>query len=242
MGAVKFANIKFKALEKKTLLDGKPDLKIVVTANSEIIVKANEDEKLGKILNENFTTFDGRVPQVLAQISNKTEIINKISGSDFIYDCCRKARKDGERIFLLGCREEVNKDAVKNIRENYGIQVEGYSPVIADYPFPELHDKKILNRIKLFKPDYLFVGFGAPKQEYWMDEHREFLESIGVKVAVGSGGTFDFVAGAVERAPRFIQKIGLEGVFRLLVEPKWFRFKRILMSFKIFYYWVKSHK
>ncbi|OUR98683.1 hypothetical protein A9Q84_04525 [Halobacteriovorax marinus] len=242
MGAVKFANIKFKALEKNTLLDGKPELKIVVTANSEIIVKANEDAKLNKILNENFTTFDGRIPHVLAKISNKTEEISKISGSDFIYDCCKRARQEGERIFLLGCSEDINRDAVLKIREQYGIQVEGFSPVKADYPFPDLHNKKILGKIKLFKPDYLFVGFGAPKQEYWMEEHKEFLQNLGVKVVVGSGGTFDFVAGAVKRAPKLIQKIGLEGIWRFLMEPKWFRFKRILVSFKIFYYWLSSKK
>jgi N-acetylglucosaminyldiphosphoundecaprenol N-acetyl-beta-D-mannosaminyltransferase len=240
MAAIKFANIQFKALNKKSLLNDEKGLKLVVTANSEIIIKANEDEKLQKIMNDNFTTFDGKIPQVLAKLDHNTQVIEKISGSDFIYDCCIEAKKNSERIFLLGCREEINTKAVINIREKYGIQVEGFSPVLADYPFPELHNKQILNRIKLFKPHYLFVGFGAPKQEYWMDEHKEFLENLGVKVVVGSGGTFDFVAEAVKRAPEFIQNIGLEGVWRFLVEPRWFRIKRVILSFKIFYYWKKN--
>ena len=240
MVAIKFANIQFKALNKKTLLNDEKGLKLVVTANSEIIIKANEDEKLQKIMNENFTTFDGKIPQVLASLDHKTEVIEKISGSDFIYDCCREAKKNSERIFLLGCREDINKKAVLNIREKYGIQVEGFSPVQAEYPFPSLHNKKILNRIKLFRPQYLFVGFGAPKQEYWMDEHKEFLDNLGVKIVVGSGGTFDFVAEAVKRAPVFIQNIGLEGVWRFVMEPRWFRIKRVLLSFKIFYYWKKK--
>lgn len=237
MGAIKFANIQFKALNKKSLLNEEKGLKLVVTANSEIIVKANEDEKLQKIMSDNFTTFDGKIPQVLASLDNKSEEIEKISGSDFIYDCCVEAKKNGERIFLLGCREEINKKAVLNIREKYGIQVEGFSPALADYPFPELHNKQILNRIKLFRPQYLFVGFGAPKQEYWMDQHKDFLENLGVKVVVGSGGTFDFVAEAVQRAPKLIQNIGLESIWRFLMEPKWFRVKRVFTSFKIFYYW-----
>jgi N-acetylglucosaminyldiphosphoundecaprenol N-acetyl-beta-D-mannosaminyltransferase len=240
MGAIKFANITFKALKKSSLLNNDRKLKLVVTANSEIIIKANEDSRLRDIMNENYTTFDGKIPQVLAKYENKEESIEKISGSDFIYDCCAQAKKNSERIFLLGCREEVNKKAVENIRHLYGIQVEGFSPVQADYPFPELHDKVILNRIKLFRPHYLFVGFGAPKQEFWMNQHKEFLEDLGVKIVVGSGGTFDFVAGAVKRAPVFIQNIGLEGVWRFLVEPKWFRVKRILISFKIFYYWLRG--
>ncbi|WP_127717982.1 WecB/TagA/CpsF family glycosyltransferase [Halobacteriovorax sp. HLS] len=240
MVAVKFANIEFKALKKSSLLNDEKGLKLVVTANSEIIIKANETPKLQEIMNNNFTTFDGKIPHVLAKLDYKNEEIEKISGSDFIYDCCRTARKNGERIFLLGCREDVNRMAVNNIREQYGIQVEGFSPVLADYPFPELHNKQILNRIKLFRPHYLFVGFGAPKQEFWMDAHKEYLEELGVKVVVGSGGTFDFVAGAVKRAPVFIQNIGLEGVWRFLVEPKWFRVKRVLVSFKIFYYWLQK--
>ena len=87
-----------------------------------------------------------------------------------------------------------------------------------------------------FSPDYLFVGFGAGKQESWINDNFNLLKELNVKMVVGSGGTFEFVSGKITRAPKLIQKIGLEGVFRLLVEPKMFRLKRIMKSFKIFYY------
>ena len=77
------------------------------------------------------------------------------------------------------------------------------------------------------------------KQEYWIDDNRKVLEKIGVQLAIGCGGTFDFVAETIKRAPVFIQEIGMEGIWRLIMEPKWFRLKRILLSFKFFYYAYK---
>ena len=78
------------------------------------------------------------------------------------------------------------------------------------------------------------------KQEYWISDNRILLESIGVKIAIGCGGTFDFVAGRIKRAPKWIQKIGLEGFWRLFKEPQLFRLKRLLISFKIFKYYFKD--
>ena len=98
----------------------------------------------------------------------------------------------------------------------------------------------ILSKLQAYKPYYLFVGFGAGKQERWISEHQKELESYGVHLAVGSGGTFEMVAGKLKRAPLFIQKIGLEGVYRFVIEPKWFRLKRLLISLKIFRYaWMR---
>lgn len=79
------------------------------------------------------------------------------------------------------------------------------------------------------------------KQEFWIIEHRKILEQMGIKWVVGSGGTFEFVADKIKRSPRIIQKIGLEGLWRLISEPKWFRVKRLLVSLLIFkYIWRKK--
>ena len=80
------------------------------------------------------------------------------------------------------------------------------------------------------------MGFGAKKQEYFMEDNQRFLNECDVKYAIGSGGTVDFVAGNIKRAPRWISKIGLEGVYRFFQEISVERARRILISFKFFRY------
>ena len=239
MKQIDFCGLTFKGLHKKELLAFDDHLKVVVTANAEFIVKAQNNVRFKNIINTNYTTFDGRIPYILAKKKHPDIQFDKISGSDFIYDACQQAKKLNLKVFLLGGYEESNTLAVQKLRELYDIEITGYSPPYASYPFAREHNENILSRISDFKPDILFVGFGAEKQEYWIVDNRSFLEQAGVKLAVGSGGTFEFVAGILHRAPKWIQDMGLEGFYRFIVEPKLFRFKRILTSLKIFLY-IKS--
>jgi len=164
----------------------------------------------------------------------------KLAGSDMIYDFCEFAKKHNYKIFFLGGKIANNKIAVEKIREQYDITIIGYSPDFEDYPFSDKFNSSCLEKIVAFKPDILFVGFGAPKQEYWIDDHIALLSEIGVKYAIGCGGTFDFVSQKIKRAPVFIQKIGLEGVYRLFQEPSKMRWKRLVDSCKFFkYIWHK---
>ncbi len=240
MDYIKFANLTFRGLKKEEILKYEKKLKFIVTCNAEFIVKANENEKFRKIINKNYATFDGQIPYFLAKLQNKNINFEKISGSDLIYDFCKLAKEKDYKIFLLGGYEESNKLAMKKLRKRYNIQIDGYSPPYEPYPFSKENNENILKKIKNFKPDILFVGFGAPKQEFWIDDNKKFLEKIGVKWVIGSGGTFEFVSGKIKRAPKIVQKIGLESVWRFLMEPKWFRLKRLLISLKIFkYVWGK---
>jgi N-acetylglucosaminyldiphosphoundecaprenol N-acetyl-beta-D-mannosaminyltransferase len=164
----------------------------------------------------------------------------KLSGSDIVYDFCDFARENHLRVFFLGGQTESNEDAVEIIRWRYGIEIEGYSPSFEEYPFSDNFNESCLEKIRRFKPKILFVGFGAPKQEYWIDDHKDTLLEIGVRYAISCGGTFDFVSGSIKRAPVFIQKIGLEGLCRFFREPNKTRLKRLIDSFKFFkYIWRK---
>jgi N-acetylglucosaminyldiphosphoundecaprenol N-acetyl-beta-D-mannosaminyltransferase len=233
---IKFADLIFKGLNKNILFSSQDTLKIIIPTNAEVIVKANENDKLKNIINKNFATFDGQIPYMLARLQNKGIEFKKISGSDLIYDFCELAKEKNYKIFLLGGYVDSNKLAVEKLKEKYNIQIAGYSPPYEPYPFSKENNDKILDKIRNFKPDILFVGFGAPKQEFWIDDNKIFLEKIGIKWVIASGGTFEFVADKIKRAPKIIQKIGLEGIWRFLLEPKWFRFKRLLISLKIFRY------
>ena len=90
-----------------------------------------------------------------------------------------------------------------------------------------MDDRKIFEQVQRYNPDIIFVGFGVPKQEYWIAEN---LNKISAKVAIGVGGTLDFMAGKVPRAPEMVRNLGLEWVFRLAVQP--WRVKRQLSLLK----------
>lgn len=233
---IDFCNLHFRGLTKEVLFEESNVIKFIITVNAQFIVHANEDKVFREIINQNFATFDGQIPYFFARKKNHNMYFEKLSGSDLIYDFARFASKNQKRMFLLGGYEDSNSGSVEKLKNEYNIDVFGYSPPYQPYPFNIEHNKKILARIQKIKPDIVFVGFGAIKQELWINEHLEQLEAIGVKWVIGSGGTFEFVSGKIKRAPSFIQKIGLEGVWRLMTEFKIFRLQRLFESFKFFKY------
>ncbi|WML91834.1 WecB/TagA/CpsF family glycosyltransferase [Thiothrix lacustris] len=234
MTPVNFCGINFDCLEHQQVFKEENKTRFVVTVNAEFIVKSSHNQKLLNIINTNHATFDGQIPYLFARLLNRQKHFNKISGSDLIYEACEYAQQHQKSLFLLGGNSESNAVAVENIKQRYGIRVEGYSPPYEDYPFTPENDRITLEKIQEFKPDFLFVGFGAIKQEYWINDHLNFLNQQQVTLAVGCGGTFDFVSGQATRAPRFVQKAGFEGVWRFITEPRLFRFKRLLESFHFF--------
>lgn len=242
---INFCGLHFNGLDHETIFQESGDVRFVLTVNSEFIVKAYRDQNFANMISRNCATFDGQIPFFFAKMVSGNHAIKKISGSDLIYDACEQAKRHNKRLFLLGGNPEANRLSVERIRQEYGVEVEGYSPPVAAYPFPEDHNQKILDKIIELRPDYIFAAFGTPKQEFWLNDHLEFFQQNNVKMVVGCGGTFDFVSGRIQRAPRFVQRIGLEGIWRLVSEPKLFRLKRLLESMKFFpifynYHIVKS--
>lgn len=248
------AGLKFKGLDRHHLLGnhcehcrdvvGHDGIRFVITANAEYIVRAQKERRLRNLLYNKITTFDGTIPCWIARVLNPKIKIEKISGSDLIYDVAELAMKEQKKLFLLGGHHDSNRLSVERLKKKYpGLLVAGFSPEHANYPFPDKISQSIIEQIDDFKPNFLFVAFGVLKQEYWIEDHLHYLEDIGVNFVVGCGGTFDFVSQRITRAPKIIQKAGLEGVWRLMKEPKWFRVKRILMSTLIFYYsfFTKKH-
>lgn len=221
------------------LLNFSDSLKHIITVNAEAIVRSHNEPRLLQIINNGSSTIDGQIPLWIYKMKYPDIKIEKLSGSDLIYDICDYASKNNLKLFLLGGNEDSNKISVNKLQNLYKIKIAGFSPEYTPYPFAKDFNDKILNKIQSFSPDIIFVGFGMGKQEFWIDDNKKLLNSMGVKLAVGCGGTFDFVAERFNRAPVFIQKIGLEGVWRFIMEPKWFRFKRLLLSTKIFYYAFK---
>lgn len=230
-------NISCHSLDNLLSVSGPP--KLVVTVNAEAIVRAQTDNRLKSIINNSCATIDGQIPLWLYKLKYRKVPIEKISGSDLIYTLPDYAEKNGYRVFLLGGKEDSNKGAVIKLKKLFPLlNIDGYSPEFQPYPFSDDINTQIIQRIKEFRPDILFVGFGMGKQEFWEEDYYSQLEGFGVKLIVGCGGSFEFASGKIKRAPKLVQKAGLEGIWRLIKEFKWFRIKRILLSTKIFYYYL----
>lgn len=234
-------NIKITDKSRADLFVPYPDLQVLIPMNAECLVKSNSDALLKDFINSKRTTIDGQIPLWLFKIKNPSEKIEKLSGSDIVYDFCEYASLNNLKVFFLGGKESSNCKAIRNLREKYpSLDIDGYSPPYEPYPFSMNNNSRIKDRLSEFKPDIVFIGFGFGKQEYWVKDNQEFLKDKGVKWTVCCGGTFEFISGEIKRAPVMIQKIGLEGFWRLLMEPKLFRVKRLITSFKIFKYAYKK--
>lgn len=235
---MRFCNIDFNITNRKELFEKAGNrTKCIITVNAQIIVYANENPRLMKFISKNYATMDGEVPLKVAKIASPNfRNVIKLSGSDIVYDFCDYAKKNNLKIFFLGGKESSVKKAIVNVRKKYAISADGFSPDFEEYPFSDNFTKSCQERIKKFSPDILFVGLGAKKQEFFMEDNQSFFNECGIKYAIGSGGTVDFVAGNIKRAPSWISKIGLEGVYRFFHEISVERARRIIVSFRFFKY------
>jgi N-acetylglucosaminyldiphosphoundecaprenol N-acetyl-beta-D-mannosaminyltransferase len=156
-------------------------------------------------------------PLVWASRRLGTPLPERVAGSDLIFLLCEEAARQGFRVFLLGENEGVAEEAARRLAEKYpGLQIVGTEC----QPFRELtpeEEEALLDRIRLARPDLLFVAFGQPKGERWIIRH---FERLGVHVSVQVGASLDFAAGRVRRAPRWMQKTGLAWAFRMSLEPR----------------------
>lgn len=194
--------------------------KAVYTPNSEIVMQAYRSDELCRILNNaDILTADG-IGVVYASKMLKNPINERCAGFDVACRLLEKMGNRGDSVYLFGSKSGVAEKAAENIKNKYkGIIISG----ISDGYFDAEKEKEIIEDINSKKPDVLFVCLGAPKQEKWIDEHKDFLEC---KVCMGLGGSLDVFAGTVERAPEFYQKHGIEWLYRLIKQPK--RFFRML--------------
>jgi N-acetylglucosaminyldiphosphoundecaprenol N-acetyl-beta-D-mannosaminyltransferase len=127
---------------------------------------------------------------------------------------CKLAAEEGFRVFLFGAAPGVADMAARSLTARFpGLTIAG----TRDGFFTPEDEPKILAQIRAARPDILFVAFGIPKQEKWIAAH---LPETGAKLAMGVGGSFDAFAGIVKRAPKMIQRLHLEWLWRTLSNPK----------------------
>ncbi len=163
-----------------------------------------------------FVLADG-VPILWAGRLFGKPIKEKISGSDLLYWLSEYAAEKGYSVFLLGAAEGVGDAAGKILQEKYpGLKVAGtYSPPLGFEKDP-VENQKALDLIRESGADICYTALGAPKQDLW---NWRYHQDCGAKLCLGVGASLDFVAGRVKRAPKWMQRVGLEWTWRILQEP-----------------------
>lgn len=190
----------------------------VVAINVDVVMKIENDDYLKKITDEaDLTLVDGK-PLVWIAKWHKHPVKEKISGSDMVPELCRVAQQKGYRIYIIGGKDGIAEQAKSNLEHDLpGIKIVGtYAPPLG---FEKDKDEllRINSKISEVHPDIVIACFGCPKQEKWIYENYKSYDAY---VSVCAGATVDFLAGNVNRAPKWMADHGLEWLYRFTQEPK----------------------
>ena len=204
------------AVERITTAIGGRRLFHVSTVNLDFLVRAQRDLEVRRIFGRaDLNVADGTPVVWLARLLG-ARVSGRVAGADLVPAVLAAAADTGARVFLLGGEDGVAEAAARVLEARLpGLNVAGtYEPPRAEVASTD--HSRMLEVIREARPDILLVALGHPKQEMWIDRHRE---ELGVSVAIGVGCVLDLIAGKRRRAPGWMQVAGLEWAFRLGQEP-----------------------
>ncbi|MHB1294761.1 MAG: WecB/TagA/CpsF family glycosyltransferase [Anaerolineae bacterium] len=192
----------------------------VVTVNPEFVMEAQRNDAFRVTLAASDLSLPDGAGLLWASRVLGKPLRERVTGSDSLPLIAQRSAQRGHRLFLLGAAPGVAERAAAILcRDNPGLQIVG---TYAGSPDPS-EEEAIVARVRAARPDYVFVAYGAPRQDLWI--HRN-LQRLGVPVCMGVGGAFDFVAGLAVRAPVWMRRLGLEWLHRLWHQP--WRWRRML--------------
>lgn len=198
------------AWAKEQIEAGKPSM--IATANAEMIMIAQKDRELGKILNHADLVVPDGAGVLWAGEQLGTPFPERVTGADLTVELLKMASAMHWPVYFLGGNPGVAAKAAKKFMEDHG----SFTLVgCHDGYFNAEEEKKIIEDIKKSGAKLLFAGLGVPKQEKWLYAHKE---ELGV-LAMGIGGVFDVMSGNLKRAPLWMQKHRLEWAYRLYLQP-----------------------
>ncbi len=201
----------------------------VMTPNSEMLVEATRNPSFHAVLQRSSLNLPDS--QGVVWFGHLPE---RVTGVDTIIELCAQLTEE-HPIFLLGAGEGIAERAAEMLQQrNPHLRIVG---TFAGSPREE-DASGIIERINVAQPHLLLVAYGAPQQDLWIAKYLPQLPSV--RVAMGVGGTFDFLAGKAKRAPRIFQILGLEWLWRLFLEPK--RWKRIFSAVVVFPFLVVRNR
>src|ERR687892_232608 len=191
--------------------------RIVHQCNAYNLLLASKDPTYQTVMNRGDLNLPDGWPAVWAGRRLGVPVGERVAGADLCDAVFRRGIQTGLRHFFYGGTEATLERLVAHLRRNYpGIEIAGvYAPPFR--PLTRSERGRITALVNGARPDVVWVGLGTPKQDYWMDEFRDRLDA---GVLVGVGAVFDFLSGTKRRAPRWMQRSGLEWLHRLASEPR----------------------
>jgi N-acetylglucosaminyldiphosphoundecaprenol N-acetyl-beta-D-mannosaminyltransferase len=190
----------------------------VVTTNAQHVVLLAENKHFREIYaHADLVVPDGFSLLLASRLVGKG-LKERVAGVDLMKQLCARAANTGLRVFLLGGKPGSAKLTARHLKAQYPtLNVAGIACPPRGFETDPAQLAAIDDRIRAAKPDILFVGLGAPKQENWIYERGL---KLGVPVSMGVGGSFELLGGVTPRAPQWMQRAGLEWLFRFAVEPR----------------------
>ena len=204
----------------------------IVTPNVDHVVRVHRDARFRRVYREAALSLADGMPLLWAARLLGRPLRAKVSGSDLLPRFCESAARKGHRVFFMGGLPGAAELAAESLKRQYpGLQIVGTCcPPYGFEKDPE-QNQRVIRTIREANADVLFVGLGSPKQEIWI--HR-YCGEYAVPVSVGVGASLDFCAGLVRRAPRPVQVVGAEWLWRLAMEPRRL-YRRYLIEDPIFF-------
>ena len=210
---VKFDNVTMaEALEKAHELIRQEGASYCVTPNAEIVYEAMKNEEFCTLIDGASLVLPDGAGVVLGAKILGTPLKEKVAGVDFAANLCALMAQEGYKLYLLGSKPGVAELAAEKLKEkNPALNICG----MADGYFKD--EAAVVEKINASGAAVLFVCLGAPKQEVFMQNHKQELQ---VRLMIGLGGSLDSFAGTVKRAPKWMIRLNLEWFYRLVKEPK----------------------
>ncbi|MGA8576876.1 MAG: WecB/TagA/CpsF family glycosyltransferase [Candidatus Cybelea sp.] len=190
----------------------------IVTLGTEMVVHAQRDPRFRAIVNDSALSLCDTVGLLAVARRRGAPLRERVTGVELIERLCAGAAAEGLPVYFLGGAEGVAADAAPKLQSQYpALRIAG----TRNGYFRDNETPAIVRAIAQSNARLLFAGLGSPRQEYWLAEH---LHETGCGAGVGVGGSFDVIAGRVERAPQLVRRFGLEWLYRLVKEPwRWRR-------------------
>lgn len=201
-------------ITEKLIRESNKSCKMIFAPNVEFIMTAQKDKEFYKILKESSLSTPDSIGVIIGAKLQKKSFPERIPGQSYFRKVIELSNEKGYTIYLLGGEPGIPEQVKENLLKIFpNVNIVGTHHGY----FDESEEKEIIQEINKLQPNVLFVALGAPKQEKWIAKHRKELK---VDIATGQGGTYDYEAGKIKRAPKIVQKCGMEWLWRLCMQPK----------------------
>ena len=215
------------ALRRIVELSRGGDPSLVVTLGTEMAVRARADARFREVVNASALSLCDTIGVRYAARLHGVDVPERVAGIDLIDPLCERLARAGRSVYLLGGAGDTAARAAAALQARHpALRVAG----ARDGYFSSAADGEVAATIARSGANVLFAGLGSPRQEFWLAER---LEESGCSVGIGVGGSFDVLAGNVERAPQRWRDLNLEWLYRLLREPKRVRRQLALPHFVV---------